>query len=378
MHNSHNFFFLFVFLFHALINCYIFFRSKQALPKSKNILIIFSLVYFFFFSAFIIAMLGRNFFPLIIQKFLYSSGTVWLGIMLYLSAFFFITDIIYFLNRFLNYLPPATKKNYRKIQVFSGYILVLCLSIYGNYHFMNPQVVEQKISIAKKVGDYKHLKIVGISDLHLGVANDNKRLEKYVRLINDQHPDLIMIAGDLIDNNVLPLEKERMWETLNELQAPLGTYFCMGNHEYMVGIRAGMNFLRKTNMHLLIDNSVLINESIQIVGRDDLQRRPNRKSLKELVKDMDTNLPIFLIDHEPYHLNEAEENGIDLQFSGHTHQGQIFPVNLIVNKMYEISYGYERRGDTHYYITSGLGLWGPPFRIGTKSEIVVLNIEFHY
>ena len=214
-----------------------------------------------------------------------------------------------------------------------------------------------------------------MSDFHLGVANDKKRLEQYVRLINSQHPDLIIIAGDLIDNNVLPLEKERMWETLNKLQAPLGTYFCMGNHEYMVDFDAGMNFLQKTGMNILIDTLVVINESIQIIGRDDFHRRPNRKSLEELVKEIDNNLPVILIDHQPFHLNEAEENGIDLQFSGHTHKGQMFPVNLLVNRMYEISYGYAKKGNTHYYISSGLGLWGPPFRIGTKSEVVVLNIE---
>jgi len=221
------------------------------------------------------------------------------------------------------------------------------------------------------------LKVVGVSDFHLGVANDKKRLEQYVKLINEQHPDLILIAGDLIDNNVLPLEKERMWEILNNLKAPLGVYFCMGNHEYMVGVEESMNFLRKTGMNILIDSSVVINESIQIIGRDDLQRRSNRKSLKELVKDTDSSLPIFLIDHEPYHLYEAEESGIDLQFSGHTHNGQIFPGNLIVKLMYELEYGYMKRGNTHYYVSSGLGLWGPPFRIATKSEVVVFRVEFN-
>ena len=368
-------FFIFAFLIHSLINGYVFTRTKQALPQSKIIRTIFSVIYLFFFSAFIIAMLGRNSLPLAVQKILYLPGTVWLGMMLYLLLFFFLTDIIYFVNRFFHYLPSTVKKNYRKIQVISGYILVICLAVYGNYQFRNPQVVEQKISIAKKAGDYKRLKVVGVSDLHLGVANDKKRLEQYVRLINDQHPDLIIIAGDLIDNNVPPLEKERMWETLNKLKAPLGTYFCMGNHEYISGIEAGLKFLRKTNMHLLIDTSVVINNSIQIIGRDDEQRSRNRKSLKDLVKDTDTSLPLLLLDHKPYHLNEAEENGIDLQFSGHTHNGQIFPGNLVVKQMYELPHGYKQKGNTHYYVSSGLGLWGPPFRIGTRSEVVVFDVE---
>ena len=372
----HIYFFLFAFLVYTLINIYVFYRTKQALPQSKIIRIIYFAAYFFFFSAFIIAMLGRNILPLFVQKILYFPGTVWIGMMLYLLLYFLITDLIYLFNRFFHFLPSAIANRYRKIQVLSGYIFVSCLSIYGYYQFCHPQIIEQKISIAKKAGSYKNLKVVGVSDMHLGVAIDKKRLKQYIRLINDQHPDLVLIAGDLIDNNVFPVEKELMWETFKELQAPLGVYYCLGNHDYMVGIEACMNFLRKTNLHLLIDHSVLINNSIQIIGRDDKQGNRNRKSLEELVKDTDSALPLLLLDHEPFHLEEAEEAGIDLQFSGHTHQGQFLPANLLINRMYELSYGYKQKGNTHYYVSSGLGLWGPPFRIGTRSEIVVFDIEF--
>jgi len=322
-------------------------------------------------------MLGRNILPITIQKILYFPGTIWLGMMLYILMFFLIADIIYLLIRFIKFLPAKIKDNYRKIQVYSTYIFVICLAIYGYYQYMNPKIVEKNIHINKKAGEYKQLKVVGVSDFHLGVANDNKRLEKFVKLINEQNPDLIIYAGDLVDNNVLPLEKERMWETINKLEAPLGAYFCLGNHEYLSGGEKSLDFLQKTNFNLLIDNSVLVNESIQIIGRDDFQMRRNRKSLKELVNDVDATLPVILLDHEPFNLNEAEENGIDLQFSGHTHNGQIFPGNLIVKQIFELPYGYLKKGNTHFYVSSGLGLWGPPFRIGTQSEVVVFNIEFN-
>jgi len=376
MHHSGSLFFLFAFLVYTLINLYVFCRSKQALPQSKTVRTIYYIVFAFLYSAFIVAMLGRNIFPLPVQKILYFPGTLWLGMMLYLLLFFILTDLPYFFNRFFHYLSPTIAERYRKIQVLSGYVLVLCVIIYGNYQFRRPLVVEQKIEIAKEAGEYKHLKIVGVSDLHLGVAVDKKRLEQYVRLINGQHPDLIFIAGDLIDNNALPLEKERMWETLNELQAPLGAYYCLGNHDYMSGIESCMNFLHKTDLHVLVDSTVVINNSIRIAGRDDKHGNPNRKTLSELVKDTDASLPLLLLDHEPFHLDEAEENGIDLQFSGHTHQGQIFPGNLLINLMYELPHGYKQKGNTHYYVSSGLGLWGPPLRIGTRSEVVVLDIDF--
>jgi len=378
MPHSHYNFFLFAFVIYTLINIYVFERSKQALPSSKMVRAIYCIIYLFLFSAFIFAMLGRNIFPLFIQKILYVPGTIWLGMMLYLFAFFLLTDFIYLINSSLRFPPKAIfKKRYRTVQVVVGYVLAAGLVIYGNYQFRHPKIVEQRIGIVKKAGEYKNLKVLGISDLHLGVAIDKKCLEQYVRLINDQRPDLILIAGDLIDNNALPLEEERMWETLNKLQAPLGVYYCLGNHEYMVGIDSSMNFLHKTNLHLLIDSAVVINNSIQIIGRDDKQRSPNRKSLKELAEGTDPALPLLLIDHEPFHLEEAEENRIDLQFSGHTHRGQIFPMNLFISRMYELPYGYRQKGNTHYYVSSGLGLWGPPMRIGTQSEIVVFNIEFN-
>jgi len=371
-------FFLLAFVIFTLSNVYVFYRSKQVLPRSKSVRVVYYLVHFFLYSAFIIAMLGRNGFPIAIQKILYFPGTMWMGMMLYLFLFFLLTDFLYLIIRIIHHPSSATKKRYRQIQTVSGYILALCLVVYGYYQFTHPQIVEQKIEIAKKAGGYKRLKVVGVSDLHLGVAIDKKRLEQYVRLINEQHPDLVIIAGDVVDNNVLPLEKERMWETINQLQAPLGTYFCLGNHEYLSGIDGSMRFLRKTNMHLLIDSTVVINNSIQLIGRDDKQGMKNhrRKSLKELLKGTNASLPLILLDHEPFHLSEAEENGIDLQFSGHTHHGQIFPANLLTDRVYELSYGYRQKGNTHYYVSSGLGLWGPPLRIGTHSEIVVFNIEF--
>jgi len=376
--HAHYPFFVIAFVVYTLINLYIYLRTNQIRQTQSKLEQVFrNISFLLFYSAFIIAMLGRNFIPLAIQKILYFPGTIWMGMILYLFLFFLLTDTVYFIIRLFHHFSSENKARFRKIQVYSGIILVLCLLIYGLFHFLNPKIVEQNIHIGKTAGDYKRLKIVGTSDLHLGVAIDKSRLQQYVNLINNQHPDLILIAGDLIDNNVLPLEKERMWETINELKAPLGVYYCLGNHDYMVGIDSAMSFLRKTDMHLLIDTTVVINNSIQIVGRDDKQRNRDRKSLNEIVKNVDKSLPLLLLDHEPYYLEEAEENGIDLQFSGHTHRGQIFPMNLFVKWMYELPYGYRQKGNTHYYVSSGLGLWGPPLRIGTQSEIVVFNIEFN-
>ncbi|MDR0866612.1 MAG: metallophosphoesterase [Candidatus Symbiothrix sp.] len=370
-------FFILAFLVHTSINLYIFYRGWKSLPASFFVKIAYSVVFLIFYSSFIIAMLGRNSLPLELQKVLYFIGTCWLGAMVYLLYYFLITDLLYGFNRWKRFLPKALSSTlFHHIQVISGYAIVLVILLFGYHKFTHPSIVEQEISIAKTGGKYKELKVVAFSDTHLGVAIDKKRLQKYVQLINAQQPDIIWMAGDMIDNNALPLNEEKMYEEINQLQAPLGVYFCLGNHEYLSSIGPSMDFLRKTNMTLLIDSVAQVDDSFWMIGRNDKQGG-YRKPLKELVAQTDSSQPVFLLDHEPYFLEDAVKNGIDLQFSGHTHNGQLWPFNYIVKKIFEIGHGYKPIGNTQIYVSSGLGLWGPPFRVGTQSEIVIFNIKFY-
>jgi predicted MPP superfamily phosphohydrolase len=366
-------FFIIVFLIYTAINAYIFYKTRRVIPQGKIVKFLFSVVFFFLYSAFLVAMLGRNTFPLGMQKILYFPGTCWLGIMFYLFLFFLLTDLVWGLGRLFRLFKK--QGNFLKIQVSTGYVLAAGLMIYGYYHFTHPKVSEQDIVINKSAGNYKELKIVGLSDLHLGVNIDKNKLKRFVQLVNTQNPDLILIAGDIVDNNVLPLMQEKMWEEFEQMRAPLGVYACLGNHEYLSDIKLSMNFLQKTNIRLLIDSAALIDNSFWLIGRDDIQGNPKRKPMVDLLAKTDTTYPLFLLDHEPVNLNDAEQNGIDLQFSGHTHSGQIWPFSLLVKRMYETAYGYFRKGNTQYYISSGIGLWGPPVRIGTDSEVVVLKVK---
>lgn len=366
-------FFIIVFLIYTAINTYIFYKTWQVVLKGKIVKVLFPVVFFFLYSAFVIAMLGRNTLLPEVQKIFYFSGTCWLGIMLYLFLFFLFTDLGWGLGRLFGLFKEP--RNFLKIQVSAGYILTAGLMIYGHYRFTHPKVSEQEIVIHKSAGNYKELKVVGLSDLHLGVNIDKNQLQRFVHLVNIQNPDLILIAGDIVDNNALPLMREKMWEEFKQMHAPLGIYACLGNHEYLSGIESSMNFLRKTNIRLLIDSAALIDNNFWLIGRDDIQGNPKRKSLSDLIAATNTISPLLLLDHEPVNLDDAEQNGIDLQFSGHTHHGQIWPVSLLVKQMYEVAYGYTLKGNTHYYVTSGIGLWGPLVRIGTDSEIVIFKIR---
>ncbi|MDR3061758.1 MAG: metallophosphoesterase [Dysgonamonadaceae bacterium] len=373
-----NLFFILVIFVHTLANSYIFIRGWQALPPSLVLKIVYIVLFIFLYSAFIIAMAGRNTLSLGFQKVLYSAGTSWLAWMLYLVLFFLLTDGVHLLNRFFHFLPDVVGNNpklFHRIQALGGILLVLILTTIGYIRFSNPVVETIRLQVSKKAGSRKNLRVVAFSDVHLGLTVDKNRLSGYVELINKQKPDIVLISGDLVDNNLRPLNEERMHEELNQIEAPLGIYACLGNHEYLSGIEKSLDFYSKTKIRLLIDRVVRVDDSFWVIGRDD-RMNAKRKLLSELVGRTDTTQPLILLDHQPYHLEQAEKNGIDLQISGHTHNGQMWPLNLLVNKIYELGYGLKQKGKTLVYTSSGLALWGPPFRIGTQSELVVFDICF--
>ena len=150
----------------------------------------------------------------------------------------------------------------------------------------------------------------------------------------------------------------------------------LGNHEYISGVEASKKFVKETSIQLLQDAVHTLSNGIQIIGRDDASQH-NRKSLTSLMQGVDPNKPILLLDHQPKDLAAAKQHKVDFQFSGHTHKGQIWPVSLLVDQLFEVSYGLQSTDDTNIYVSSGLSLWGPPFRIGTRSEFVVFNLTFN-
>ena len=296
--------------------------------------------------------------------------------MVYFFLFFLITDIIALFNHWLHFLPENITVHFRQIQVYGASAIIAVMLIFGYYKFSHPSINTYDIKINKKAGERKELRVVGISDIHLGLSIDKKRLSQYVDQINVLNPDIIVIAGDLIDNSIRPLNSERMEEELNRLNAPLGIYMCLGNHEYISGIDSSLDFLKKTKITLLADSVAYIKNSFWVLGRNDRIAGNLRRPLADLLAKTNKDEPIFLLDHQPFHLEDAEKNGVDFQFSGHTHNGQLFPGNLIAKKIFELGHGYKRKGNLHVYVSSGLGLWGPLFRIGTESEIAVFNVKF--
>lgn len=293
----------------------------------------------------------------------YEIGTSWLIILLYLFMAFLLLDI----GRWVHLVPATFLKN-----SWSGTLAVTAfmfiIFLYGNIHYH--QKVRQPLMLTSGKTLSRKMKVVMLSDLHLGYHNRRSEFAKWVDKINEEKADLILVAGDIIDKNIQPLEEQEMHQEFLRLNAPVVA--CLGNHEYYGGESNALLFYKKADITLLRDSVTTVGD-LCIIGRDD-RSNPKRKTLSELMKGVDRTKYLVVLDHQPIQLEDAEQNGIDFQLSGHTHHGQVWPISWITESIYECAFGEWQRGSTRYYVTSGIGIWGGKFRIGTRSEYVVAEI----
>lgn len=276
-------------------------------------------------------------------------------------------------------------------------VIITTVSIYGMINAGNIQTTKYDISIDKKAGKLDSLNVVADRDLHLGYNIGCRHMEKMVEKINAQNPDLVVVAGDIFDNEYEALENpDRLAAILRGIQSKYGVYACYGNHDIQEKILAGFTFggkekkessvkmdefLEKSGITLLRDEYVLIDDSFYLYGRPDYERPgrgiDERKSPQEITEDLDLSLPVLVIDHEPRELQELADAGVDADLCGHTHDGQLFPGNLTIKLMWENACGYLKKGNMHSIVTSGVGLFGPNMRVGTKSEICDIMMHFN-
>ena len=302
--------------------------------------------------------------PLWLASAAYDVSTSWLIVFLYLLISFLLLDI----GRLVHLVPKELLHN-NVLTTIAITTLITGLLVYGNIHYNNKVREQLQLDTSKQLS--KPMRVVMLSDLHLGYHNRKAEWQRWVKMINNENPDLILVAGDIIDGHMRPLLDEDMAADFHQLKAPVVA--CLGNHEYITGIDDAINFYRKAGITLLRDSTVTLGDLV-IVGRDDRFSR-KRKPLKHLLEGVDSSKFIILLDHQPYKLEEAQKAGVDFQLSGHTHEGQVWPISLIVHSMYENAWGFCQKGDTRYYVSSGIGIWGGKYRIGTRSEYIVATIQ---
>lgn len=301
--------------------------------------------------------------PMWLARACYEVGNSAVFILLYLVMAFLLLDI----GRMVHAVPRSWLYH-NGITACAVAVLLAGLFVYGYANYMDKRRHTVSLPAAKAAAG--GVKMVLMSDLHLGYHNRRAELARWVDMVNAERPDVVLLGGDVIDGSLRPLEEERMAEELRRIEAPV--YAVFGNHEYYAGAEGSAAFYREAGITLLRDSAVTVGGMV-IVGRDD-RSNPHRKSLGALMRGVDKSKYVVLLDHQPYHLEQAERAGVDFQFSGHTHHGQLWPVSWITDAVYEDAYGPWRRGSTRYYVSSGIGIWGGKFRIGTCSEYVVATV----
>ena len=359
-----------------LIASYVAFRIWHVLPAKAAwrvpILWMQVLLFLMLFASFA---LGSSL-PIGLAQAMSHASYTYAVLILYLTMSFVLIDLI----RIGHSIVPWTQDHllgFRRVGFYVTLVGSIAAMVWGVHRFHHPKVVHRQLVLDRPMASSGTLRVVAASDLHLGVTIGKRQLQKFVRLINDQQPDLVLLGGDIFDRLLKPVAEQNMAEDLRRIQAPLGVFAVMGNHEYYSERPSDLvAYLQSANIHVLQDQVALVDSNAYIIGRKDISQR-NRSDLSLLVSETTKDWPRILLDHQPMYLEQAAENGIDFQFSGHTHKGQIFPFNLLVDGMFEQAHGYLKKGDTHYYISSGLGIWGPVFRIGTQSELLVLDITFN-
>lgn len=315
----------------------------------------------------------------------HASGMKWANVIM-IAGYFSLPLLLYFLlcvilldlglgvARLTGILSKETLsgRRLRQAQLILFLLVPVAVVVTGAVRNDHPKIREYSVEIPRRSSDIPRLRIGFVADFHLRETSSRRLMERFVEKINAASPDIILIGGDV-------LEGDRQNETLGEfaaqfrrLKAKYGVYGILGNHDRGL---AAMSFFNQAGIRLLQDTVQKIDNVFYLVGRND-ERFSGRKSIKELLRDCDGSLPVIVLDHRPTDLESVSQSGADILLSGHTHNGQMFPLNFIAKSRYELAWGYKLKNHTNVFVTSGIQVWGPPVRTAGDSEILIVNVLF--
>jgi predicted MPP superfamily phosphohydrolase len=375
-------FFSVFFLIYFSISYYVFLRGWQGIASVPELKQPYIFIFIYFSFAYILMRFLGKFLPDFITTTLYWSGSFWFAGLLFLFISILFIDILRLLNLLIPFFPHWIIINMAKVRLYTTYIIasfVFLLLLGGHINTLILRVRELNLSIQKPLSEFKSITIAMVSDIHMGTLIGRGRLEQMVGKINVNKPDLVIFAGDLLDEIQEPIFKHDIGAPIRNLYAPFGVYGITGNHEYIGGIESAVKYIETLGVKMLRDTTIKINNQFYLTGREDRSKGGRfsgepRKALPELLKNIDFKDPVILLDHQPFHFDDAVNNKVDLQLSGHTHYGQFWPISSITKAIYELSWGYVKKADTHFYVSNGFGTWGPPVRIGNRPEIVIIHL----
>ena len=373
-------FFSIVLTIYSLINIYIYYKGYRSLPVLQEHKLLYAFTFFILAALFIAAKFLESRHSSVITDILNIIGGFWLAFMLYGFLFFLISDIVSSGLKITGILNGENIPLFRKWSFIVTLSLSAMLIAGGFINAVIPVVTRYDVSINKPAGEIKNLRIAAVSDIHLGSIIRKRSIKKLSGMLKELHPDLVLLLGDIVDGEIGPVLRGDLLQYFTCPKCTDGLFAITGNHEFIGGAGRTIPYIESKGIRVLKDEVVTLDGGIQLIGRIDRDSfrfyRKERLPLDSLMEKVDKTKPVILLDHQPFHLDETAEKGIDLQLSGHTHNGQMWPLNHITAMIYELSYGYLRKGNTHFIVSSGYGLWGPRVRSGSRSEVLLINISF--
>lgn len=295
---------------------------------------------------------------------------------LYLFLFVLAFDILLLVNWLFKIIAFEKIKapRARKTSLISILLLSIGVVTAGIINFNTIRTSEYRVEIPRRSSAMKHLRVAFAADFHLQERTGIHFVERFAEKIEEARPDILIFGGDIVEGDSDDGNIQAYEQVLSRIKPGYGVFAVLGNHEYYSGQDRG-SFFDRVGMKVLCDNVIVIDSSFSLAGRYDSHFR-GRKSVFDLTADCTDSLPLILVDHRPTEIDEVSATKTDIQLSGHTHNGQLFPINLITGRVYQLSWGHLKKGHTHFFVTSGIRLWGPPVRTTGKSEIMVIDIDF--
>lgn len=371
------------FLLYGSVNYYIYIRGYQSLSAHAWLRPYYVVLFIILSISFILGRTLENYWLNPLSRTFTWIGAFWLAAILYFVIGIALIDLIRSVNHFFPFYPKSIVDNYPVAKAIAGGIMLLIVLGVLSFGYWNATEIKTRslhYAVKKKGKPDRRLKIVSMSDIHLGSIIGKSKFDEIVSRVNILNPDVILLPGDILDEDISPVIHDNVGESLLGLRSRYGTFAVTGNHEYIGGVETACEYLGSHGVRVLRDESVLVGEAFYLVGREDRSisgfAKKQRKPLSELMSDVDHEFPVILMDHQPFNLREASINRVDLQLSGHTHHGQLWPLNFITEMVYELSWGEKSIGDTFYYVSCGVGTWGPPVRTGNHPEIVSVTLDF--
>ncbi len=345
------------------------------------------------YSPILAFILPRSGFAILVRR----LSTYWMGVLLYSMMALLAAELIRFFCRRTRLRETPLFSRLGMISV-GGTVLVAAglICTYGALHARTVKTTEYSVTVNKQVEGTDELKVVLIADTHLGYAIGRDHIVQTVDKINACKPDIVIFAGDIFDNSTAGLDyPDEIAAAFRRINAKYGVWATYGNHDIDEQILMGFTFnwggsppndsrmrefCDKAGIHLLCDESTLIDGKFYLVGRRDRDKPGSsdgsRMTPAELTEGLDKSKPVFFIAHEPDELSETAAAGADIDFSGHTHDGQLFPLTVVTDFMWENSYGVLNRYGMYSIVTSGVGVFGPFMRVGTDAEICDITVRF--